>query len=145
MADLWDDSPSHKCCHFLCELELSGATPGRFPSKWLQQIHFKMQPVPLPTSRAVKTESLIIMGPQNQLAAVFPHLVTKGNIPGDENLQKNLEGRTPLVAQPISICLPTQGTRVWPLILEDPASPGTPKPMHHTTEPTGCNYWSPRA
>ena len=71
-----------------------------------------MQPVPLPTSRAVKTESLIIMGPQNQLAAVFPHLVTKGNIPGDENLQKNLEGRTPLVAQPISICLPTQGTQV---------------------------------
>ena len=51
---------------------------------------------------------------------------------------KNGYGRTCLVVQRLRIHLPTQGTRVWSLVREDPTCCGAVKPVNH-------DYWSPWA
>ena len=42
----------------------------------------------------------------------------------------NIFIRASLVAQGLGICLPMQGTRVRPLVWEDPTCCGATKPMH---------------
>ena len=49
-------------------------------------------------------------------------------------LFKNISG-TSLVEQRLRIHLPMQGTRVQPLVQEDPTCRGATKPVHH-------NYWA---
>ena len=48
---------------------------------------------------------------------------------------RNISTRTSLVVQWLRICLPIQGTRVWSLVLEDPACHRAAKPAHHS-------YWA---
>ena len=53
-----------------------------------------------------------------------------------------------LVAQWLRIRLPTQGTRIWALVRENPTCHRATKPVHHnywacTLEPMSHNYWSP--
>ena len=63
---------------------------------------------------------------------------------------KKKQSGASLVVQWLRICLPVQGTRVRPLVWEDPTCRGAAKPMHHnywgcTLEPVSHNYWSPCA
>ena len=53
-----------------------------------------------------------------------------------------------LVVQWLSVGLATQGTLVWSLVQEDPASLGTTRPMCHSygacaPGPGSCNNWAP--
>ena len=55
--------------------------------------------------------------------------------------------RASLVVQWLRIHLPTQGTRVWALIREDPTCHGATKPVRHNywawaLEPVSHNYWA---
>ena len=54
---------------------------------------------------------------------------------------------TSLVAQWLRICLPVQGTRVRPLVQEDPTCQGATKPVCHNywacaLQPLSHNYWA---
>ena len=69
---------------------------------------------------------------------------------GDQYNNSEKGDGTSLVAQWLRICLPTQGTRVRPLVQEDPTCRGATKPVRHNywacaLEPTSHNYWSPHA
>ena len=57
--------------------------------------------------------------------------------------------RTSLVAQWIRIRLPVQGTRVWPLVQEEPTCRGATKPVRHNwawaLESASCNHQAHRS
>ena len=63
------------------------------------------------------------------------------------NYHSEVKERTSLVAQWLRIHLPTQGTRIWPLVQEDPTCCGATKSVHHNywacaLESASHNYWA---
>ena len=67
--------------------------------------------------------------------------------PADGHFIKSKHKGTSLVAQWLRICLPMQGTRVRPLVQEDPTCRGANKPMCRNywacaLEPASHNYWA---